>query len=291
MRRTLLVLVGALVLISPSAATDLRESKGLVTATSSTSVSVRTERATVVCRLGERSPSLDGYSAGDPVVVVCARNRDRWVLVRIRHVTPVRLTTQELGGAVFAISPSSLSVRDGDRSLTCAVDAQSPSLSSVVVGDRVRIRCTNSLLVSLERSVAPVEGNGVITSLTRESIAVHGERDLTCALGPKSPPVGEIRVGDRVRVVCAGGTLLVLQRVDAPSPTPQPTPARAPPAPAAVYAAGSITALDARSISIHGERDVTCTVGERSPRLGDFHVGDRVRISCVGSDLASIARL
>jgi hypothetical protein len=36
---------------------------------------------------------------------------------------------------------------------------------------------------------------------------------------------------------------------------------------------------------------VTCTLGEHSPRLGDFHAGDRVKLGCTdGRVLLSISR-
>jgi hypothetical protein len=52
----------------------------------------------------------------------------------------------------------------------------------------------------------------------------------------------------------------------------------------------SITAITDGAISIHGDRDTTCTRGASSPKLGDYKLGDRVMIGCTNGVLAGIVR-
>ena len=43
--------------------------------------------------------------------------------------------------------------------------------------------------------------------------------------------------------------------------------------------------LESNKITVTGERSLTCTIGPNSPRTGDFHVGDTVRIGCLNGAL------
>jgi hypothetical protein len=43
---------------------------------------------------------------------------------------------------------------------------------------------------------------------------------------------------------------------------------------------------------VHTESgDVNCRLDDRSPKLGEFHIGDRVKLSCGEGVLTSIAKL
>ena len=41
---------------------------------------------------------------------------------------------------------------------------------------------------------------------------------------------------------------------------------------------------------MHGDRETTCTLGPYSPKLGDFHVGENVKICCTNGVLAGIVK-
>jgi hypothetical protein len=57
-------------------------------------------------------------------------------------------------------------------------------------------------------------------------------------------------------------------------------------------AAGTLVALSASSLTVRSDdRGVNCTLGDGSPRLGDFHVGDKVKVTCTNGVLNTIARL
>jgi ribosomal protein L21E len=129
---------------------------------------------------------------------------------------------------------------------------------------------------------------GSITALTDGAISVHGDRDTTCTRGPSSPTLGDYKVGDKVTIACVNGVLSGIAKSSSPPPPPPPPP---PPAPTANdYTTGSIVAITDGSISVHGDRDTTCTRGASSPKLGDYKVGDRVTIGCAGGVLAGIVR-
>ena len=46
-------------------------------------------------------------------------------------------------------------------------------------------------------------------------------------------------------------------------------------------------------LTVHNDEhgDVSCRVTDGSPRLGDYHVGDRVKLGCAGGVLKLIAKL
>jgi hypothetical protein len=127
-----------------------------------------------------------------------------------------------------------------------------------------------------------------------------GDRDLTCSITDASPSTGTAKVGDHVRVICANGVLTAIapplaRPVDPPKPPAAPEPPRQPEHPTThvlTGAIGSITAVDASSLTVHNaEHDLTCSVGDSSPHLGDFHVGDRVKVLCTDGVLSSIVRV
>jgi hypothetical protein len=311
MRRIVPIALTALILAAPAAAAVTREAKGKLAALSATSVTITGEHASLTCALGERARALAGFSVGDRVVIVCRRTGTGWTLQRIRHlpatVKPVPGTnppapvppsgegaakpaTVDRRGAIVLLSTTSVTVR-GDGELTCTIGEQSPSTAAFHVGDQVKITCAAGTLTEIERLAppppapvpTPAYGAGTIAALSATTITVTGERNLTCTLTDRSPRLGDYHVGDRVKMACTDGVLTAIARVDAPAP--------APPAPAPVYAYGTIAALSAGSITVTGEHTLTCTLTDRSPRLGDYHVGDRVKIACTDGALSAIARV
>jgi hypothetical protein len=56
---------------------------------------------------------------------------------------------------------------------------------------------------------------GALTALSDDSISLHdGDRDLTCKLDASSPSTADYKVGQHVKVVCAGGTLVSIAPVN-----------------------------------------------------------------------------
>ena len=72
-------------------------------------------------------------------------------------------------------------------------------------------------------------------------------------------------VGDRVAIACADG---VLVKISARPPQPEVT-----------TASGAITALGNGSITVKGDRTLTCKLTRDSPVPDEFTVGDQVGIA------------
>jgi hypothetical protein len=203
-------------------------------------------------------------------------------------------------GVVTEVSDGSISVQSGDHVFTCPRGDGSPSVTSVHVGDRVLVGCrVGSNLLVLLKPLAPVApapptptvtttGGGTVTAVSSTSLTLHNSEhgDLTCTVGNSSPSVAEVHVGDLVKAGCASGVLVILVRG---TTTPPPTP----PAPVTLTAGGTLTALTTTSITVHSDEhgDVTCSLTDGSPALGDYQVGNHVGIACTGGVLKLIQKV
>jgi hypothetical protein len=262
------------------------------------------------CALGRRSPSLAGYAVGDRVQAQCRRASHHLVLAKIRHLssTPAESPSQaepvKFGGAVTALSSTSISLHDGDRDLTCTLADSSPSTSGLKVGDHAKVVCQNGVLVSWA-PVTPADSahvyEGAVTAFDSGSISVQsGDHIFTCTLGDGSPSLGDLHVGDRVAVGCrVGSNLLVLLKRLSPATTPPPLPPApeptSPPPPPHVDLTtfgGTLTAL-ATTVTVHSDEhgDFSCRVTDGSPKLGDYAVGDHVTVGCADGVLKQITKL
>jgi hypothetical protein len=294
------VALAALTVALPASADEGRSVKGVVSALSSTSVSVKDAHRTLTCGLTANSPSLAGYAEGDRVQAHCRRAAKRFVLAKIRHLTahgsPVtKVEPVKFGGTVTALSSDSISLHDGDHDLTCTLGDASPSTDGLKVGDHAKVVCQNGALVSVERlgleppKPAITTAGGTVTAVSPDSLTLHNAEhgDLTCAVSSASPSVTEVHVGDLVKVACKDGVLSVLVRSTVPPPVP-PLPE---PQPLTTFA-GTLTALSTTSVTVHnGEHgDLSCRLTDGSPRLGDYHVGDRVKLACADGVLKLIAK-
>jgi hypothetical protein len=130
--------------------------RGTVTVLSATSVSVKDAHRTVTCAVKTHSPSLTGYAVGDRVQAQCRGRARNLVLARIRHLSapaagtaPDQAGPVKFGGAITALSADSISLHDGVRDLTCAINDASPSTSDLAVGDHARVVCQDGALVSV----------------------------------------------------------------------------------------------------------------------------------------------
>ena len=315
-------LVASVAVALPAAAADAQTIRGVLASVSSSAVAVKDATGIVTtCALAPKSPSVTGYSAGQRVQVQCARAKGGLVLVRVRLLTATSPgSTDEtkpvtFAGAITALSDGSISLHDGNRDLTCTLDASSPSTTGFAVGQHARVACVNGALAKIGAVTAPaaapnptgdpkpppppppppphktVGALGTLTALSTSSVTVHTDGgDVTCTVGDGSPALGDFHVGDRVKMGCVDGNLVVLAKADAPPPTTTPA---APPPPPATTVSGTISALSTSALTVHNDErgDVTCSLGPSSPRLGDYHLGDHVGMACVGGALVKIVQL
>jgi hypothetical protein len=310
-----LALLGAVALLSlsaavPALARDNTPLTGVVVTLSTDGISVKGAHRTLRCALTAKSPSLASFKVGDRVQANCRRAAGHLVLAKIRHL-PLRTIGSNdaepvsFGGTVTALSDSSITLHDGDRNLTCAIGDASPSTAGLKVGDHAKVVCVGGVLhawAPVTTSDAAHVYEGVVTAVGSSSITVHtSAQDATCPLGVGSPSVADVHVGDRVLVGCrVGSNLLVLLRRLAPEPTATTTtdgsgtepPAPAPPTTTVWTTAGTLTVLSSTSLTVHNEEhgDLRCRLTDGSPPLGDYHVGDHVKLACADGVLKQIAK-
>jgi hypothetical protein len=304
----LAALAASLAVAVPAGAAEGRAVTGVVASISSSAVAVTDAKGVVTtCSLAAKSPSLAGYSVGERVRMQCVRAKGQLVLARVRALPATSAgPTDEtkpvtFAGAITALSDTSISLHDGDRDLTCAIDATSPSTTGFAVGQHAGVACAKGVLAKIVAITAPAPkpaspsptppphktlgAQGTLTALSSSSVTVHTDGgDVTCAVGPSPPPLGDVQVGDRVKMACVDGTVVALAKADAP---PKTTP------PPATTAGGTITALSTSALTIHNAEhgDLTCSLGPSSPSLDGYHVGDRVGIACADGTLVKIVRL
>ena len=212
---------------------------------------------------------------------------------------------------ISALSSTSITVGP----LTCSIGSSSPGTGDFKVGDRVRMYCSNGVLIYIKADTpttttttttpAPTttttptttstnytSATDAITALSSTSITVG---QLTCTIGSSSPHTGDFRIGDRARIYCASGVLAYLIRPDAPTTTTAPTTNTTTTTASEHHdehhddvmttRLGTISALNSTSITVDG---LTCTIGSSSPSLSAFKLGDQVGIGCVNGVLAKI---
>jgi hypothetical protein len=289
----------------PASAANGRSVKGVITALSANAVSVRSANSIVTtCAVTHASPKLDGFAAGDRVKVVCrGRHGTRFVLARIRHLgAPPAVTLAnetepvKFGGAITALSDTSISLHDGDRDLTCGIDTSSPSTADYKVGQHAKVTCVGGKLVA----IAPVTSDvgryfvGSLSALDTKSVTVQtATGPVTCSIGDGSPSTAGFQVGDHVGMGCRASTmqLVLLKKVDGDG-TGSPPPPPAPPTPTTVGARGTVSALSDSSVSVQTDGGtVTCERGPSSPSLGDAKVGDHVAMKCVGGVVVAFEKV
>jgi hypothetical protein len=298
-------LLAALAFALPASAAEGRTVKGVLVAVSATAVAVQDAKSIVTtCAVVAKSPSLDGYSAGDRVRAACVRSAGKLVLAKIRLLTAKSGSTSndaeptKFSGAVTALSAGSITLHDGDRDLTCSIDAASPSTATVKVGQHAKVACSSGVLVALAPVTSGDTGRayeGTVTAVSAVSITVHTEKgDGTCTVGDGSPSLADVKVGDRVLAGCKQGTnqLVLLKKLAATGEAPK---GDAPKSDGGTHktvgAAGTVGAVSATSLTVHTDGgEVTCSVGDGSPSVANVHVGDTVKIGCVDGVLKVLSR-
>ncbi len=124
---------------------------------------------------------------------------------------------------------------------------------------------------------------GTVSAVSSTSLTVHTDGgEVTCLVGDGSPSVGNVHVGDKVKVGCLDGVLKILALSDTASGSAGGHTATA--------AEGTLTALSSTSVTVHGDHgDVSCTV-PATAHLGDFHVGDHVGMACLDGALVKLVK-
>ena len=139
MKRPVTLVAAGIVALSllalPAAAGNDHNVRGSIQAVTTTTISVQGSNGVVTtCALGKHSPAVTGYAPGDQVQIVChgsGKGKARAKLAKIKQLTlpaaPSADTSQvTFGGAITALSDTSISLHDGDRDLTCSLDSTSP---------------------------------------------------------------------------------------------------------------------------------------------------------------------
>ena len=204
MRRLLLIPVALLGLCSAGALASIQQADSSaiarITSLTPTSITVGKRRhAHLTCKLTGFSPSTSSFGIGDRVKIACS-NR---VLVAVADMpgssnskkTDDELATSGISGKVSGIGPTSISVHDGDRTVTCTLGPGSPSITGYSIGDHVRIGCVNGVLDTVGAPTGGAvdhhpghderhERQRPITLLNTTSISVQ---TMTCTVGPSSP--------------------------------------------------------------------------------------------------------
>jgi hypothetical protein len=281
----------------PASAAEGLTVRGVLVSVSTTSVSVKDAKKVVTtCARAAKSPSLDGYAAGDRVQAACLRARGKLVLAKIRRLAADPRAANDsaptkFGGAVTALSDSSISLHDGNRDLTCSIDATSPSTAAVKVGQHLNVACSNGVLVAIAPVTSGRAYEGTVSAVSATSITVHTPKgDGTCTLGDGSPSLADVKVGDRVLAGCKAGSnqLVLLKKLPATHDGGTPAPGGSH---KTVGATGTVSAVSTGSITVHTDGgEVTCSVGDGSPSVAEAHVGDKAKIACVDGVLKVLAR-
>src|SRR5690349_881422 len=308
MKRPLFVCAAILAVLSvalPAAAANGRSVKGQIASISRHRISITSPNSIVTsCAVLPASPSLEGYAPGDAVQAVCHSRRGHLFLFRIRHLTrPAPATTKNdsetttFGGAISALSDDSITVRDGDRQLTCSLDSSSPSTDDYRVGQHVKVGCAGGELVAIAPVTSADAGRyyvGTVSALDDKSITLQTEHGpATCTIGPGSPSTAALHVGDRIGMGCNASTmqLVLLRKVDGTGST-TPTSPTEPTAHTKTGARGTLSAVTETSVSVTTDGGVvTCTRGASSPSLGDATVGDHVEMGCLDGVLTAFAKV
>lgn len=227
-------------------------------------------------------------------------------------------------GRITSLKAKSITVRHGDRHLSCSLTSYSPATAMFALGEKVKIACTRHVLVAISDVPAKesarnyddettttsnvTNANGPISGLNSSTITVQ---TMTCTIGANSPSTAGFALGDSVRMYCLNGVLYQLKHNDSPPPAPLTTTTTAtttthsdspPPTTSTTTTTtpttpqnysgitGNITTLSDGSITVtsSGTNDptsLTCTLGAGTPSTSGFGVGSNVRMYCLNGVL------
>ena len=290
--RLVLAKIGHLAAPSGTGPNDAEPTKfaGAITSLSEGSISLHDGDRDLTCSIGASSPSTGDVKVGQHVRVACATG----VLVAIAPIAPHGdpPNGQSGAGTISTLSTSSITFHHGEHDVTCSLGSSSPSLGGYHPGDNVKFGCVGGALVAIAKTDSGVVSGphktvgaaGAVSAVSSSSLTVQTDGgSVTCSVGEGSPSVANVHVGDKVKMGCLDGVLKVFARSDSASGSGD--------GHSATTVAGTLSALSATSLTVHGEHgDVTCSV-PASAHLGDFHVGDRVGMACVDGALVKLVKL
>ena len=200
-------------------------------------------------------------------------------------------------GTVLRASEAAVAVEneEGDSVLTCTVPERlAEKAASLKAGERIKMICVRpkgkrARLVALHRAVERKQSAaGTIVEVDEETIVVSGEARLVCRIPvAKQEKLAALKIGDKVKIVCAGGTLVALERA---APVKGEKPAQ--PAGEDVRLYGRIAELSLETVTVRGEAGaLTCRVpAGLAEKLARFAVGDAVKMMCRGADLTYLEK-
>jgi hypothetical protein len=293
----------------PASAESARVVRGSISSVTDGAIAVKGVSGIVTtCTVVKRSPDLAGYSAGNRVQMICVRLRahGKLVLFKIRHLAAVPAPASDdastrFGGAITSLTDGSITVHDGNRDLTCKLDASSPATGDYKVGQHVKVVCAGGSLVAIAPVTTADAGRyftGSVTSVSASGLTLTTEHGpVTCTIGDGSPSVAALHLGDKIGMGCKASNmqLVLIRKLDGGTTTTPTDPKPAPPTPTThvvTGAAGKLAALTDGSLTVHTDGgEVTCTIGSTSPSLASFAVGDRVKMVCWDGALHEIAKV
>jgi hypothetical protein len=211
-----------------------------------------------------------------------------------------------ISGAIVRLSDEAVAVenRVGDAVLTCRVpERMATKMERFDVGDAVRMFCLRyrgrrAVLLKLmpyepakrpdkpaEKPAEKREALGLIAELGDGAIVVQ-TRDVRVACrvpAEKQAKLEGLKVGDTVKMWCAAGVLVGLER---PVPVDKPKPGDD------VRVYGRIAELSREKVTVSGDAgSLTCRVPAAfAEKLARFAVGDAVKMMCRGAELTYLEK-
>lgn len=240
MRKIVLTCFAALAVAVPAQANDgaakgreLRISGPIVKASGNAlSVENLVGDAVLTCAVPERlAEKAASFKVGDKVRMHCVRFRGRRAqLVKLERLGATKRekpaeAKQEASGPIVELGDGAIVVQSSEGRLACRVpEEKQAKLEGLQLGVKVKMSCVGGMLAGLERYHPAAEKPageevrlyGVVSSISRASVTVHGEAgSLTCsvpsALAEKI--AAGFAVGDRVKMICRGSELSYLAKV------------------------------------------------------------------------------
>jgi hypothetical protein len=217
-----------------------------------------------------------------------------------------------IAGPILRLSETAITVenRVGDAMLTCLMPEGKARrvAASFEVGDAVRMHCLRHRgrravllkLMPLEAAKRPEkpaerpavekrEATGVVAELGEAAIVVQTREGRVACRVPaeKAAKLAGLKVGDVVKILCADGVLVGLER---PAPADKPKPEPKPGDEVRMY--GRIAELSREAVTVRGDAgSLTCRVpAGYAEKLARFAVGDAVKMMCRGSELTYLEK-
>lgn len=203
-------------------------------------------------------------------------------------------------GIVLRASEQAVAVEnaEGDATLTCVVPERlAEKASALKPGDRIKMVCVRhrgkAQLAQIlrpgtakdKRKAERKEAVGPIVELGEDAIVVQGHTRVACRVPEeKQAKLTGLKLGDKVKIACADGRLVGLERYAAGKADK--------PAGEEVRIYGRIAELSREAVTVRGEAgSLTCRVSAGiAEKLARFAVGDAVKMMCLGAELTYLEK-